>query len=918
MKHLLWLFLLPALCLNGADIGNVTLFPVTFQRNNYSITENYPYLVMVMPQGNRNALLAQPPDFVIDLPPQVRLIRACTRFVPQKDLPFREEKTDHDGKPLRRYRLEKIDFQHISIQENSNPWRCGFYLYLEADKGSAGLSAPVFYGFERAGKTIASGSFRLMVLPELQQPQHRFKKFRLSVTEFPCAGHPDTSIFQRKLEFWSSLTPKLFVTFGWEHFFHPKQSLDLFNRYCEFYYFTWATEHSTMILQDTDCDDLGFYVRNRLVRPGVPPFVDGSGKIDPQGICPQYLMKDPEGLFYGEYLRRAIAKVKKYAPSMNTFMIDYEPRATGGTCDNCLKDFAEFAKLSRVPSRSEISAGQPLNRKWQLYKIHQNKIIMNKIAEGVRKHYPGMKVSFCTTELRPAEAYLTSWDAVDVSAVDSITDFYSIMNYCSGVEYYDVLKYAMENAKHAEILPWIDPAEEAERFFVRYSPEKIRQNMIATIALRAPGLMFYPTDTLDGRYMTAITETAGLLAGLEEVYAGHDLSKELKFRAVNSRKLKLFDEKGNLKVVDYPNLTEKIRAHLHEKNGCYVLSVLNYSQEKAFLEVAIPSYQGNNSTAADLSGRKNYTGLTAENIRKGFLVEVEADGCAVIRISDRKENFPAVSQQALRNQLHDRQPIAAGDDSIYQFNQEGSRASQWRIFKDAIMLNLINGENYITVNPGRNGRIEEWTVGQYRPVGRPNGMLSEVQFYDPGQSESHEYRVKNIDLKGKVPSVTLTASIQADTEAGGDGNPLAGLLMEKRIELADNGSLRLYDQFTNPTEKTMKFGFRIKNTPYSVWETRHTPEVRVNGKVMPPDVYLREGVKLNWYWAAGAKTMTGDTNAILKAGRETWTFNFPKAAGLYFWSNSILHTVESLYREITLPPGGKFEVESILKYQVRQ
>ena len=63
--------------------------------------------------------------------------------------------------------------------------------------------------------------------------------------------------------------------------------------------------------------------------------------------------------------------------------------------------------------------------------------------------------------------------------------------------------------------------------------------------------------------------------------------------------------------------------------------------------------------------------------------------------------------------------------------------------------------------------------------------------------------------------------------------------------------------------------------------------------------------------------MTGDTNAILKAGRETWTFNFPKAAGLYFWSNPILHTVESLYREITLPPGGKFEVESFLKYQIQ-
>ena len=137
-----------------------------------------------------------------------------------------------------------------------------------------------------------------------------------------------------------------------------------------------------------------------------------------------------------------------------------------------MKEFARFAKLKTVPSRDDIKPGKPLNRSWQYYKINQNKIIMNKIADSVRKHYPDMKVSFCSTELRPSADAVNTWDAVDVSAVEKKTDFYSFMIYSSGLDYYNYVSYAANHLTTAGSFPWIDPAEEDERFFVRYTPEK--------------------------------------------------------------------------------------------------------------------------------------------------------------------------------------------------------------------------------------------------------------------------------------------------------------------------------------------------------------------------------------------------------------------------------------------------------------
>lgn len=896
--------------LMAADMYDVHLFPVDFQRGNFAVTESYPYRVVVKFQAEIWPLHKDNPQFVIELPAAVKLIRANTkRIVPVKDIEFTSENFVRDGKNFTRYTMT-LPARELNYNPKVYNWRCGFDIYLEADKGSAGLVSQVNYHFIHKNEKLLARSFNLNVMPEIPAVGTPLKKFRLSVKEFPSAGHPDTKILARQLAMWNSFHPCLFMSWSWEQYRYAKDILDLLNKHAEFYSWSYACFHSTMIFNNSDTEDLGFSVNNKVTRPGVPLFHGPDGKVDPGAICPQYLIKDPEGLFFGDYLRRAIGKARKTSPSIKTFIVDYEPVAGGGTCDDCMKDFARFAKLKTVPSRDDIKPGKPLNRSWQYYKINQNKIIMNKIADSVRKHYPDMKVSFCSTELRPSADAVNTWDAVDVSAVEKKTDFYSFMIYSSGLDYYNYVSYAANHLTTAGSFPWIDPAEEDERFFVRYTPEKVRQNVVATIALNAIGIMFYPSDNLDGRHMTTLAETVNVLSKVEPVYYGRNLNKHVKVKVENTSSLNLFDEKGNLTVAEYPNLNEQVKVHLHEKDGVYLISALNYAAERAIVRIAIPEYKGQTVSGSDYFAKRNYTGLTADMVRNGFLVEIASGGTAVIKLSGTPEDFPAVTQETLKNELKTIAENNLRNNSIYRTASVGNAAIQWRSFKNSVMITLVNGENYVTINPGTNARVEEWVIGRGMPVGRPGGMLSEVMFYDPAQPEVREYTVSSVDLKGDMPSVTLRSQIKGDTDAGGDGNRLAGLILEKRIMLALNGELTITDTFINPTAKDIELGFRNKNIPYSVWKAGNPPSVTAGKQAMYPGVYLKKGTDLNWYAANNAKVLEDGTAGTIKTDRTVFTFDFPEAVGLYFWKNQVMHTAEALYAPRTLKAGEKCQVVS--------
>ena len=155
--------------------------------------------------------------------------------------------------------------------------------------------------FDVNGEKLCEKNIFLSVLPEITADRKALQKFRLSIKELPSAGNPDPSLLQRQLKMWKSFAVNPFMALGWEQFNYPENTFKLLNENAEFFYWAHAGDHSTMILQNSGTDDLGFYVANKVVRPNVPLYHDANGKVHKGAICPQYLMKDPEGVFYGDY-----------------------------------------------------------------------------------------------------------------------------------------------------------------------------------------------------------------------------------------------------------------------------------------------------------------------------------------------------------------------------------------------------------------------------------------------------------------------------------------------------------------------------------------------------------------------------------------------------------------------------------------
>ena len=85
-------------------------------------------------------------------------------------------------------------------------------------------------------------------------------------------------------------------------------------------------------------------------------------------------------------------------------------------------------------------------------------------------------------------------------------------------------------------------------------------------------------------------------------------------------------------------------------------------------------------------------------------------------------------------------------------------------------------------------------------------------------------------------------------------------------------------------------------------------KILLNDKTVLPGIYLKKGVGLNWYAAAGAAELKSDTSFTLKAGSNSYKFDFPQAAGLYFWRNQICHTAEAIYAPVILKPGEKYQI----------
>ncbi|MBQ6471217.1 MAG: hypothetical protein IJJ33_04475, partial [Victivallales bacterium] len=652
---------------------------------------------------------------------------------------------------------------------------------------------------------------------------------------------------------------------------------------------------------------------------GVPLFVDDQEKTVANAICPLWLIEDPDGLFWGEYYRRGLQKTLDFFPECTMLDFDYEPFERLGTCDNCLAEFAKFAGLDKAPEREAIVDGCPLNQKWRAFKLMLHRKILEKHVEACHRHFPQLKITLCMD--MPKDEELSRWVG---STTLGKSDGYTPMNYTSGVVYYDALgsQRRILGAK-AFILSMVDPSEELERFFRRYTPEKLAQNAVATAALGAQGFIVYPSDILDGRCLACLSNAFAAIQEAEDFYfQGEECSALLNVTPVNTVEARIEDEKGNPVSIQLPDILPALRRRLHRRDGSYVATLLNYSGREAFLRVAIPSFGGNGAVAVrDVHADEQFTGLSAESIRQGFLVRLPADGVRVLCIG---KSATAVTQESVGSLLVASKRQLEEFRTLYQPRQEGAASLTWlkQRKSDKIAVKLGLGEQSIVIDPEK-AELTAWLNGPLSPFGGPGASLGGVRFFTLSVQGAQEYQVDGSALAPSGASISFLHTVPKDSGFG-EENPLAGLQIRKTFRLLPgdqwHGTLEIVTQMLNPTDTPKTFGFRFNNVPLSEYKPPEPPyKVCLDGvPVTPGTVSHRPGRLINWDAGGARIEHEGELRIEATAPYYTYQAYCPQADGFYSWACPTLQTTELLFSDQTLPPGGRREFRQTWNFRLRQ
>ena len=915
MKRLLLFFLLAASLSLHAGVSRVFVFPADWQGKSYHFIEGYPAGLVLSFGCDRGPV----PSLLLELPDFLELKAVVTRIGWPKSFPFQRESFLENERPMVRYR---VDFP-AEARPHLTGWRNGFHCFIEPVKGNAGKDASFRIAFLENGKRTFEQVYRASLLPAPAMPAEPLRYFKTGITTIRSAALTDDTLLREAVGFWRKLDPRPFSTAGWTYEKFPAERKTFLDENFTIITGVAACRYPTVMFPATNFEDLGFLVRGAVARPGVPPLVGSDGKPVRGAICPEYLIADPEGLYWGEYFKRGFESYLKNFPRCRNLWLDYEPFVSEGVCDDCLKKFAAFAGLADVPSREDVRDGRPLNRKWREFKAGQFRTILEKFVDAAEKHFPGFRIHLCTETPNPN--YLSTWNAVDSSTVVSRVYAFNPMNYTTGRAYFDAVAADRKALGKTLDFSWVDPAEESERFFNRYKPETILQNIVAAASLGIGGIVFYPSDSLDGRMLDSIATGFRAVKEVEEILAeGTDVTSRLTVTPRNGLQVQLPDELDQLITLLIPDFSKDLRTVLKEKDGVYAAAVLNYSGREVYLQLAVGGFPGNGGVpVTDTVSGIRYDGITAEMVRNGFLVRVPEDGVLLLRIGGAAaENAVSVSPETLENGLQISLKTFQGADSFLEPREQGAASLRRVIRGGSPVIRLGLGDQGVIIRPS-GAVVTKWKDGKFTPLGGPRASLGEICFNSPENRKQQEYRITSFEGRDDSAQVTLSHTVPRDAGFG-EEDPLADLRIDKRITLknggAGTGTLEFLVTFRNTGTRPQSFSFRFRNIPFSEWKAvEPAPKVLLDGGELEPSrFYGRTDAKISWHAVNRIQPHDGPMTAQVRVPWYTYTFLAPGCAVFYSWNDGILVTAEEVFGDVTLEPGGEKSFGQVVRFEKKE
>ena len=840
---------------SGVDIKNDSeelisgeLFPIDYQKGQYHITKNFPGIIILKITAAASIEKIRNPKFIVDMPEGYSCLGACPRYQNRNKTSDNAcgwemeqmgvENIKKDGAKYVRHTIklseavvkmlksqavdEKIYIKtifDIPVKEQSN-----VYVKLSTDN------------WEGQEKT-----FTVVLLPELSIQDAKTNKFSVMTGLLTSLTVPNDEIRNAYIDYWKSMSNAnpytVVISYDWD-----RMQPDLRKLVCAQFnvlHMLYSKKGGTpMPLKDTPKK---FFQDKTLADDKFKtPFLEisqdqaATGRFPANGsfpqeqfvLCPKYLATDMS--YWNEYVGTSLKSSLAEISGMSGIVYDMEPFAMGiCICENCRNDFKKHLQIDYLPSSEETQGKYAAQ--WFDFRVKQNAAIIKAFCECVKKCFPGTLAIVCTEPLSASGNTLAKWCGVDVRLSDKDADLFMNMPYCVGAKYYDDLEFNIKALKTPNF-PLNDPAERLISYFSRYTPEKIKQNIVATAALGGKGFGFWPDDVLDGKYLVEIKNAYSLVAKAEDYYYSIRNNAAISLKPEIFFEITIVDDGQNI-TLKFPDCSDSLRWTVHEKDENYLVTIINYAPNEVIVNLSAADIKSNSYAARDLEGnglfhKDKNTVLDSDGIRKGFMVNVPGNSLKAIEITKNDiksttDKAMAVYQDGMKLKFDSIRKSFLDDYNLKEVKCTDCEIS-WGALADqrVPLVKLSSGDFIIYVNTSKGAEIISWNDKQKVKdilLFKDRGFMGNLVLSDDTTGKGdYRFSLEKAFMDNGNPVAVFKYTVPPSEGANPEEGPLENLEVEKQITLQNKGkTINIKHVFTNKSKskKDMRLGFRLKNFP---------------------------------------------------------------------------------------------------------
>ena len=856
----------------------ISVLPSEWLKNTTSLVQNMPVMVKVNFRADGRKFAKKPLDFVVEHPDFVELVGVEYKRPVTKNgrfhYPALEVVKKKDSSLV--FRLPEAMVK--LLKRDSVDWNNELYVFFNTS-APAGKKGRITFSLREGTKELVKYVFDVRTCGPLPADRRAARNFKTVIGYPVTAESPFPEVRSGYAAFWKSLTR---CNEAYSPVWFDKLAEDLQRDFRRNY-------TAGLMIAGTNSIPL---FRVMKLDGKYPQLKDQAGNVMKNGRNPlpsiKYVIDDPDNVIWEKTLKDEIKYRTLALPDVKFICYDFEPYLMrAGYCDDNLKWFAQWARLTSVPTVKEVY--YKYASRWAQFRRYETELLFRRFAAAVKKHFPGLEFRYCSDPLS-ATGEPSSWCANDPRLSVKQIEVFHNMPYFGGSDFFDIIKANTEILGKKQY-PLIDPSEFSEQFFRKYSPLKTAQNIVAAAALNNIGIGFWHRECFDGTYLIEIARAFAAVAEAEDLYGRENAAADLRVTAENCLKKNI----GGNSLLEYPETTKKLRFTAHKKGGAAVVTVFNYdSGREVIAKCEFPELKPGTYAVRDVFGGQKYGSFSEAELRGGILARIAPDSVAVLKAVPASAGEAADIPQTVLRQEVEKTRTALAKEQSFEDIAEGDCRIRWVVPQDgkgtALMLSC--GKTCASLDP---------ETGDIVSVpGTPIRRFGDVILEKSGLEKPLKYKRIFTGIRDGKAVAAFQADVRKEDSTDPTGFKLDGLRIVKTYTVSDK-DVKSAVRFENLNRdgKTLSLRVRLRSMLGPV-------KVREIPAGLDAEILLKQGEKIDLPWAARPRKTPWDGRTVTFADKMLYRFD-GGFAGVYFWQSASLITAEPFTPVMTLRPGDKRE-----------